>query len=140
MSKCPSRQLTDSSRPRHIPPAKLGSHLNFPATDPTRAVRLVPPNSVPPNVQVEVRARSARDSQKRRGFGVGGVGRAGETWTQKNTYREMEYRPHPDVCVRPSKMHGLVVPVVTPLVTNKRCHNRRVRVGAGVGEGWRQGG
>ena len=38
VSKCPSRQLTDSSRPRHIPPAKLGSHLNFPATDPTRAV------------------------------------------------------------------------------------------------------
>ena len=66
VSKRPSRQLTDSSRLRHILPAKLGSHLNFPATDPTRAVRLVPPNSVPPNVQVEVRARSARDSQKRR--------------------------------------------------------------------------
>ena len=60
VSKCPSRQLTDSSRPRHIPPAKLGSHLNFPATDPTRAVRLVPPNSVPPNVQVEVRAYTGK--------------------------------------------------------------------------------
>ena len=61
--KCPSRQLTNSSRPWHTPPAKLGSHQNSPATNPTRAVGPIPP--IPCRQACRTRfAREARKSQK----------------------------------------------------------------------------
>ena len=65
VGKCPSRQLTDSSSPRHIPPAKLGSHQNSPATTPTRAVGPIPP--IPCRQACRTRfAREARANLKRR--------------------------------------------------------------------------
>ena len=63
--KCPSRQLTISSRPWHTPPAKLGSHQNSPATNPTRAVGPIPP--IPCRQACRTRfAREARANLKRR--------------------------------------------------------------------------
>ena len=94
VSKCPSRQLTDSSRPWHTPPAKLGGHQNFPATNPTRAVGPIPPNPVPPSVQVEVRARSARESHKRRSTPPTHCSRADSDRLPAQLHSRYAARPH----------------------------------------------